>query len=284
MDNIKIEDIDKLVAANPFIYLWKRRNSVFALGNFIFLCIVIFVCLVWIIYAVFFQPDHIIVAIYSSIFIFFCSLAVGLIELQRGIVQEFMKRFSDIKGLSYRDMGSVEEIQGPSLKTMQKIENIRAVIEGAMGYTKLKMFVCHYRTAFSGRDFTVCEIKCNAKLPRIFLSAKNSNLLRYSVNNLFDRKSEHIINLEGDFNKYFLLYVPKEYEIEVLQMLTPEIMVSIIEYSKKFDIEFFDDGFSIYSHNLIKTGKELKGLFDFAELLANKLVPRLGKIKFMSMR
>lgn len=281
MDDIKIDDIDKIAAANPFKHLWKHKNSVFVHVNLMFFLVLLSGFVFFTIYIGLYHKENLILAIILLISMLFSGYAKLYIDIQKGIVEEFMKYFADINGLSYRSHGSKKEINSPGLCSIKKIENIKAVVEGVMRGAALKMFICHYETDFSSRDFTACEIRYKTVLPRIFLSAKIRNPLKIKVNNLFDKKTENIIRLEGDFNKYFALYAPKELEIEILQIFTPEVMAQLIDYSKMFDLEFFGDSLYIYSHKLIRTGKELRQLFDLAELLANKLAPRLERIKFV---
>ncbi len=48
-----------------------------------------------------------------------------------------------------------------------------------------------------------------------------------------------IIEVEGNFSKYFDIYAPDGYGIEVLDILSPDLMALMIDNSSMFDIEIF---------------------------------------------
>jgi hypothetical protein len=57
-----------------------------------------------------------------------------------------------------------------------------------------------------------------------------------------------VLSLEGDFDKYFTLYAPKEYERDALYVFTPDLMVLLIDRLASYDLEIVDKAMYIYSH------------------------------------
>jgi hypothetical protein len=57
-----------------------------------------------------------------------------------------------------------------------------------------------------------------------------------------------ILSLEGDFDKYFTLYAPRQYERDALYVFTPDLMVLLIDRLASFDLEIVDNRLYIYSH------------------------------------
>lgn len=57
-----------------------------------------------------------------------------------------------------------------------------------------------------------------------------------------------ILSLEGDFDKYFTLYAPREYERDALYVFTPDLMVLLIDRLASYDLEIVDNRLYIYSH------------------------------------
>ena len=49
------------------------------------------------------------------------------------------------------------------------------------------------------------------------------------------------ISLEGDFDTYFTLYAPKQYDVDVRYVLTPDVMAALVDKSSRFDVELVDD-------------------------------------------
>ena len=68
----------------------------------------------------------------------------------------------------------------------------------------------------------------------------------------FDKSQ--ILSLEGDFDKYFTLYCPKEYERDALYVFTPDLMALLIDEAAPFDVEIVDDWMFVYSNVAFRTG------------------------------
>lgn len=94
-------------------------------------------------------------------------------------------------------------------------------------------------------------IRLDRSMPHMLLDARSNNrdILGYnSFSNLpiFLDKSQ-VLSLEGDFDKYFTLYAPKEYKRDALYVFTPDVMTLLIDMASKFDIEVIDDKLYVYS-------------------------------------
>jgi hypothetical protein len=57
-----------------------------------------------------------------------------------------------------------------------------------------------------------------------------------------------VLSLEGDFDKYFTLYAPRQYERDALYVFTPDLMVLLIDRLATYDLEIVDNRLYIYSH------------------------------------
>lgn len=90
------------------------------------------------------------------------------------------------------------------------------------------------------------RIKLNRKLPNMVLDAKKNNILgRFStLPDSFNRSQT--LPLEGDFNNYFTLYAPKEYERDALYVFTPDVMAALVDSGQSYDMEVVDDNLMIY--------------------------------------
>lgn len=83
-------------------------------------------------------------------------------------------------------------------------------------------------------------------LPHMLLDAKsNNNLFGSNLPTLF--RKDQVLSLEGDFDKYFTLYCPREYERDALYVFTPDLMALLIDESAPFDVEIVDDWMFVYS-------------------------------------
>ncbi|HMH58244.1 MAG TPA: hypothetical protein VK537_03595 [Galbitalea sp.] len=57
-----------------------------------------------------------------------------------------------------------------------------------------------------------------------------------------------VLSLEGNFDKYFTLYAPRQYERDALYVFTPDLMVLLIDRLGSYDLEIVDNRLYIYSH------------------------------------
>lgn len=84
------------------------------------------------------------------------------------------------------------------------------------------------------------------------------------------------ISLEGNFDKYFKLYAPKESKSVALAILTPDVMQTLINSAASYDVEIFDKSISFVSNksfygfqqlqDLEKCIKAVSGEFDHKEV------------------
>ncbi|HVX57716.1 MAG TPA: hypothetical protein VHA37_08355 [Candidatus Saccharimonadales bacterium] len=80
--------------------------------------------------------------------------------------------------------------------------------------------------------YTVASVRLQQDLPHIMLRNKTSKVKdRTEMTNATD------LQLEGDFNKYFKLQIEKGQQVDALQVLTPDVMQTLLTYSSREDIE-----------------------------------------------
>ncbi len=113
----------------------------------------------------------------------------------------------------------------------------------------------YYYTTGSGKSTTVhgwgfMHVKLERKVPHMVLDsiANNLKFAGFNIGNLpGSLTTDQTLQLEGDFNKYFTLYVPIQYERDALYVFTPDLMQLVIDTSSKYDIEVVDDDLYVYS-------------------------------------
>jgi hypothetical protein len=99
----------------------------------------------------------------------------------------------------------------------------------------------------STHNWGFMALHLDRKLPNMVLDSKANNGL-FGMTNLpayFDKKQ--ILSLEGDFDKYFTLYCPRQYERDALYVFTPDLMALLIDNAAPFDVEIVDDWMFVYS-------------------------------------
>ncbi|MDB5163878.1 MAG: hypothetical protein JWS12_496 [Candidatus Saccharibacteria bacterium] len=113
--------------------------------------------------------------------------------------------------------------------------------------------------SFNGIDITLPRPLANFYLD----SHKDSK--RRGPNVLFEHSQK--LALEGDFNTYFQLFVPKDSAMIVLSILSPNVMETLITSSQRFDVELHDEHLRIISLNKVYNEEAESSLITAAEAL-----------------
>ena len=99
----------------------------------------------------------------------------------------------------------------------------------------------------STRTWGFLALELDRKLPHMVLDTKANNGLFGGTNLPATFSKDQVLSLEGNFNEYFTLYCPKEYERDALYVFTPDLMALLIDEAAPFDVEIVDDWMFVYS-------------------------------------
>ncbi len=111
----------------------------------------------------------------------------------------------------------------------------------------------NYRyTTGSGKNSTThtwgfMALQLDRSLPHMVLDARANNGLFGGTNLPATFTKDQVLSLEGDFNNFFTLYCPKQYERDALYVFTPDLMALCIDNAAPFDIEIVDQWMFVYS-------------------------------------
>ena len=99
--------------------------------------------------------------------------------------------------------------------------------------------------------WTYCCVELDRHVPHMVLDATSNNVSFFGKNIMSNlpmtfRKDQQL-SLEGDFNKYFTLYAPRDYEQDAYYIFTPDLMALLIDTSQGFDAEVIDNKIYFYS-------------------------------------
>ncbi len=110
----------------------------------------------------------------------------------------------------------------------------------------------NYRyTTGSGKNKTThhwgyVAVKLDTPLPHIVLDATSNNGL-FGSNLPLSFDKDQRLSLEGDFDRFFSLYCPADYERDALYLFTPDIMARFIDNAAALDVEIVDDWLFLYA-------------------------------------
>ncbi len=172
-------------------------------------------------------------------------------------------------------------VRSGSKITIGHSKSVSNVVSGTYRQCPMELFDYRY-TVGSGKNshtypFTVFELRFDIAMPDIVLDNKACPTGAESVFGGFS--GLETIRLEGDFSDVFTLGVRKDYEIEALQVFTPDVMAVLMDKGRDFSMEIVGGQLFLYAKNTIETRQALIRFFDLARYFAETLVPRFVQMK-----
>ena len=216
---------------------------------------------------------------------FILPLFMGIIwfaYIQQRSQNDFYAQFALANNFVFRQRGFPVGLDGALFKIGHSPRVFDAVL-GMFSSLPMRLFTCSY-TVGSGKEShtytaTVLEFQItNATVPDMLLEGRQ-HFFGASLFEKWKNDERTPVHLEGDFDQYFSLSVAKGYEIEALQMFTPEVMQSFIDHFTGFSIELINKHLFIYSTKTIRTGQELGVFYDCATYCIQQLLPELSLMK-----
>jgi hypothetical protein len=88
-----------------------------------------------------------------------------------------------------------------------------------------------------------------------------------------------VLSLEGDFDRYFTLFCPKQYERDALYVFTPDLMALCIDEVAPFDVEIVDDWMFVYSPRAFRMDDPalLDRLFRIIDVVGSKALRQTSR-------
>lgn len=124
----------------------------------------------------------------------------------------------------------------------------------------------------STHNYGYVKVKLPRRLPHMVLDSKHNNFWAFSnLPATFDKSQ--VLSLEGDFNNYYTLYAPKQYERDALYVFTPDVMAAFVDAGAKYDAEVIDDSLYIYHviHFRLDSEEELLSLQKIVNAIGGEL-------------
>jgi hypothetical protein len=212
-----------------------------------------------------------IIIIFLGIFTFL--IASYLVAVKTIIIKKFAK---DI-GFEYVGKGDLSSVEGCIFEPGYA-KGISDLIIGSDKDHEIKIFTYNFTVGFGKTahtySFTIFENTFSGNMPHILLEPRS---LFFDPMD-FNFSGGHEIALEGDFNKHFYFTVEKEFEIEALQIFTPDFMAELIDSSKKFGFEFYKNKLYIYNSSFITKPNQIEEFFNISNKLCDRVEPVVRRI------
>ena len=188
--------------------------------------------------------------------------------------ERFWRQFAETRGFTYHPKGdhaaeaAVMFHQGHGRRMLH-------VISGQTGDRALRVFSYQF-TVGSGKSsrtypYTVFEFRFASRFPHLYCNQRYNN---YGVT------VGVTVPLPAEFEKKFAVRAPKEYEIEALEVFTPDLLAYLLDSEFAHDLEIVDQELLIFTAGFMNTVDDLERKFNDAVALANRLAPKLDRFRF----
>lgn len=191
-------------------------------------------------------------------------VGIGFGHVKARIKSQFTQQFGASIGWRYASAAGMATVSGRIFK-QGRGQKISDVLTGVMENRPSRIFSFAF-TVGSGKSshtytYTVFETEFAGLMPDITLT----DAATFAPTELFNAGER--IKLEGDFNKYFTLNVPKGYELEAYQIFTPDVMADLIDKARDLNFEFSGSRLYIYAAKEVTTRIEFNRIFALVTFL-----------------
>jgi hypothetical protein len=150
------------------------------------------------------------------------------------------------------------------------------IVSGTYQNWDFNLFMYKYTIGYGRNsqtyDRAVMEVNFNIELPSFVLR-------RHKIMGILEEEGESLrrfgytekINLEGDFNKHFEVFIKPNSQVDVLSILTPDIMEILIGLDK-YELELTPNGiFYVYCRGYISNKESLIDIYKIVEAITEKI-------------
>jgi len=192
-----------------------------------------------------------------------------------------LSRFAEANGFTYSPRDANPDYPGAIFHRGSS----RAALDHLMTPPPRSMDLGNYvYTTGSGKNRTThrwgfMALNLGRALPHMVLDSRANNGL-FGGTNLpaaFDR--DQVLGLEGDFDRYFTLYCPRQYERDALYVFTPDLMALLIDNASAYDVEIVDDWMFVYSTGTfpMTDASTVQRLLRIADTVGAKALDRVAR-------
>ncbi len=186
----------------------------------------------------------------------------------------FFEQFAKAKGYAFYEFAIGDLLESSAFKRGHS-HIMRNVIQGNFAEHTFQLFTYEY-TVGHGKGkhtftSTIFELDFAKPMPHIVLLSKKQtgSFMGGKFPVLYEGKD--LLHVEGDFHKYFDLYVTPELEIEALEIFTPDFMTELIDRAPQYSFEFTDDKIYIFYGSTVTTQVELDKMYELAKRMSERM-------------
>lgn len=226
--------------------------------------------LVWVAYSFTFLSYDPRLALFPPIFV----LGYFYAKIEGKVRKEFWTLFAAIYSCSYTEVGIPDQETGVMFREGNS-RKISHVITGNIDNQQVRIFEYQFNIK-QGKttktySYTVFAFKYSGTFPHIYLNYRKNS---YGIS------AGEKIPVPAEFDKFFCLSTPRKYEIEALQIFTPDTLQYLLDMKLTYDVEFVGQELLLFTEDTVNSLAELKDEFEIAHNLNNHFSKVLNKINF----
>jgi hypothetical protein len=173
----------------------------------------------------------------------------------------------------------------PSIEGTGYFPKEQQAISGQYGNYPFETFIYTVRHPFSSRFSRVAtrvySVTLPKRLPHIYLASRRATGTTFKTNTYKHFDDNQRIMLEGEFNKHFILYSHKRNRTEALSILAPNVMATMLDTNRNFNVEIIGDQLFLYSPDYLLTEEEARKGFEVLEAILKHLDRSLKSFKLV---
>lgn len=187
--------------------------------------------------------------------------------LRQRVYNRGVARFAEANSLTPLDEQELFQHIPPSVRRPGSYNHKVAGYSFSLDHTKVIIFDYSYSVG-SGKNrenyaFAVACITLSKQYPHVFLDGHANG-----KNDHYARSQR--LELEGDFSKYFDMYMPEGAAAGALTVLSPDVMQTLIDQGRPFDLELQGYDVAIMTPGFAYTRENLQRLLSCCKVLAKE--------------
>lgn len=208
---------------------------------------------------------------------------VGFYFLSRKQGAPGMKEIAGQMGLDYAPLGDVSSVH-QNLHSIGKDIRIKDVFSGTLEGYPVRIFDFYYTWMKDASNMVqLLEVTNNRLCPSMLIISKQDSFGEtFDASRIF---SGVAVDLEGDFSKYFSVYVEQGSEDEVRQFLTPDMMAVLIDTMPELSVLFFGDKLYVSLATNVEASfskKRFEEQIEKVRFILSQWSPTLSRIKVLT--
>lgn len=210
------------------------------------------------------------------VFLFPLLLFVSVLveRLTTEVRKRFWQMFAKKNNFSYSPKLDITQEAGVMFQVGHHRE-AKHFVEGQIDERQVRVFNYQFTIGY-GRGsktyaYTVFAFRFAGHFPHLYL-----NRLGNQYNMVVGKE----ISLPVEFRKSFRLFTAEEYEIEALQIFTPDLLVDILDSNLRYDVELVNQELMIFVEGWVERLDKLEKEFLKARVLATRFSRVLDKISY----